>query len=450
MRRWRRRGTRCTTGRWWNEDAQPASAAVSWQQMVAGTMVCELVLTVQLYCGDCLDVLPTLAENSVDTIVTDPPYGLGFMGKDWDRGVPGVPFWVEMLRVVKPGAMLLAFGGTRTFHRLTCAIEDAGWEIRDCVMWLYGSGFPKSHDISKAIDKEAGAEREVTGVDDSRGHYDACERKDGQRFTGTTYNHGKPGGQKKNDITSPATPDAALWDGWGTALKPAWEPIILAMKPCDETFTQNALTWGVAGLWIDGGRIATRLRHNGNGTSSPAGRWPANLILDEESAAMLDEQSGELKSGDLTGQPRTENKIFNSAGATLGHPQYWKGDTGGASRFFYCAKASRAERDKGLERTQKCIGNECYGDGLGNGPDRISQANHHSTVKPLALMRYLIRLTKTPTGGIVLDPFMGSGSTGVAAVLEGRSFIGIDTDPIDVAEARIADAQAEMIQTSFI
>jgi site-specific DNA-methyltransferase (adenine-specific) len=179
---------------------------------------------ITLYCGDCLDVMPQLDEQ-FDTIITDPPYGLEFMGKDWDRGVPGVRFWQAALQVAKPGAMLLAFGGTRTHHRLMCAIEDAGWEIRDVIMWVYGSGFPKSHDISKAIDKAAGAEREVIRECDSTYGMNKTRVEQGYR-----PNEVKPGA-----ITAPATEAAALWDGWGTALKPAWEPIIVAMKPRDTT-----------------------------------------------------------------------------------------------------------------------------------------------------------------------------------------------------------------------
>lgn len=399
---------------------------------------------VTLYLGDCLSVLPTLEENSIPTIITDPPYGLEFMGKDWDHGVPGVRFWKAMLRVAKPGAMLLAFGGTRTHHRLMCAIEDAGWVIRDCLMWLYGSGFPKSHDISKAIDKEAGAEREVIGrySDNSR----KCPKHQNT--------HSKWKGALMVDITAPATPAAQLWDGWGTALKPAWEIIILAMKPIDGTFAQNALEYGVAGLWIDGGRIATKTaiesgrgkrqfrdtgiygRYEGqeNREYQSTGRWPANLILDEEAGRLLDEQSGDRPStGHYTRSLRKPETPRSFLGQPLGDRKrslkgQYAGDNGGASRFFYCAKASRSERT-------------CNGE----------VENGHPTVKPLSLMRYLCKLTKTPTGGVVLDPFMGSGSTGCAAVLEGRSFVGIELEPssFDIARQRIQKAQREMVQAEM-
>lgn len=354
---------------------------------------------VELFCGDCVDVLPGLPANSVDSVITDPPYGLRFMGRDWDRGVPGVAFWSEVLRVAKPGALMLAFGGTRTFHRLTCAIEDAGWEVRDCLMWLYGSGFPKGLNL---------------------------------RGNG--------------------------WDGWGTALKPAWEPILLAMKPLDGTFAGNAQRWGVAGLNVDGARIEVQepgRRHllkslgdlppkntfgnglNGSralGTTSQ-GRWPANVLLDEEAAAALDAQSGKLHSNSGNYGKYAQR---SSKGIT---------DTGGASRFFYVAKASRSERNAGLEgdgNGVQCARPESP-DMSGKFPDhdgRERGANHHPTVKPLALMRYLCRLTMTPAGGVVCDPFMGSGTTGVAAVMEGREFVGIELDAgyFEVARRRIEAA----------
>jgi site-specific DNA-methyltransferase (adenine-specific) len=198
-------------------------------------------MTFIVHHGDCREVMATLDAESVDAIVSDPPYGLSFMGKGWDHGVPGVEFWTEALRVAKPGAHLLAFGGTRTYHRLACAIEDAGWEIRDCVMWVYGSGFPKSHDVSKAIDKAAGAEREVVGV-----HRHAHLNK--YRSQAATY--GTP--TNNTEETAPATDAARQWSGWGTALKPAWEPIIVARKPPVGTVAENVLTHGTGGINVDG------------------------------------------------------------------------------------------------------------------------------------------------------------------------------------------------------
>ena len=246
-----------------------------------------------LHTGNCLEVLKAIPENSIDTCITDPPYELGFMGKKWDSS--GIAFqpetWQAVFRVLKPGAILLAFGGTRTYHRMVCAIEDAGFEIRDTIAWVYGSGFPKSYDISKGIDKQAGAEREVTSSYEREGRSAGIMGKKVQIV---------------RDVTAPSTPEAQLWHGWGTALKPSHEPIVLAMKPIDGTFVNNALTWGVAGLWIDGGRVGTDevadeagsrnphgpsygnkygefkggcRRTKGNGANSPQGRFPANFIL---------------------------------------------------------------------------------------------------------------------------------------------------------------------------
>jgi DNA modification methylase len=390
-----------------------------------------------LHLGDCLDVLATLPEGSVDTIITDPPYGLTFMGKDWDRGVPGVAFWQAALRVAKPGAMLLAFGGTRTHHRLMCAIEDAGWEIRDCLMWLYGSGFPKSHDISKGIDRAAGAEREVIGQGSSGITTGSDKRNFEQGKRARLYD-----AQTTFDITAPATDAARAFNGWGTALKPAWEPIIVAMKPLDGTFAQNAIRYGVAGLNVDGGRVGM-------------GRFPANLILDEDAAGMLDEQSGVSRS--VASSNRNGNNVQGVTGMVAprsidmvrGH-----NDSGGASRFFYVAKASRSERERGLDGMPR-VRNDFQRETSGLNQDRpnregrnpaVPSMNHHPTVKPLALMRYLCTLTATPTGGMVLDPFMGSGTTGIAAIQTGRRFIGVEIDPdyLKIAERRIESARVQL------
>lgn len=403
--------------------------------------------------GDCLDVMRGFDPGLIDSIITDPPYGLSFMGKGWDHGVPGVPYWAEMLRVAKPGAMLLAFGGTRTFHRLTCAIEDAGWEIRDCLMWLYGSGFPKSMDISKAIDKAAGAEREVVGK--SNRHVSGKPEQRTEGLCGSsTFQETVGMGMY---VTAPATDPAKLWDGWGTALKPAWEPIILAMKPLDGTFSANAQTHGVAGLNIDGCRIpttdklggghSTSGQQMGEGWSRPwmsdpqavaanaarsqasvakseeLGRWPANVILDEEAGAALDTQTGVLKSG--SNCIRRKEGYFGAGDSKhgglgqAGDVQKTYGDSGGASRFFYCAKAGKKEK---------------------------GEDNTHPTVKPLAVMEYLCTLTKTPTGGIVLDPFAGSGTTLLAARNTGRPFIGIEkeADYITIINKRLANENTNL------
>lgn len=373
--------------------------------------------------GDCREVMAGMEADSVDAIVTDPPYGLEFMGKEWDRllvkdrdaGYPSCRHahgpneyksgmiaqewhyaWAaEALRVLKPGGHMLAFGGTRTFHRLTCAIEEAGFEIRDCLMWLYGSGFPKSHDVSKAIDKAAGFARHT--YSDHRNGPNTKASSKGDKYSG--------GYKNSEGVAAPATDAARRWEGWGTALKPAWEPIILAHKPFKGTVAANIQEHGTDAINVDGCRIETGDNPNGGAHSKagiprndgwgmqtagageykqPLGRWPANLLLDEAAGVMLDAQSGE-KTG------------------------------GGASRFFYAAKASRAER---------------------NGAT-------HPTVKPLDLMRWLVRLV-TPPGGTVLDPFAGSGTTLIAAIMEGMVPIGIELSEeyIAQAEKRLSEVQA--------
>lgn len=321
--------------------------------------------------GDCLIEMAKMKEHSIDFIVTDPPYGLKFMGKQWDQGVPGSDFWKEALRICKPGSMMAAFGGSRTHHRLMCAIEDAGWEIRDVVMYLYGSGFPKSHN-----------------------HFG--------------------------------------FKGYGTALKPAYEPIIIAMAPLDGTFKQNAEKWGVAGINIDESRIdgtwkkvepnwggrssgimGEKVLHPG-GESHSKGRWPANLLLDSEAAELLDEQTGIQ-----------------------------------ASRFFYTAKASSSERNRGLEGMPLKENSGKWGFGIKEGRSVAHQGgpqqNNHPTVKPLSLMKYLLKLLAPPGDPIVLDLFCGSGSTLVAAKELGIRSIGIEKSEeyCKLARARVAFEQKE-------
>jgi site-specific DNA-methyltransferase (adenine-specific) len=418
-----------------------------------------------IYNGDCLEVLAGLPENSVDTCITDPPYELGFMGKKWDSS--GIAFqpetWQAVYRVLKPGAILLAFGGTRTYHRLACAIEDAGFEIRDTIAWVYGSGFPKSYDISKGIDKQAGAEREVVG------EYISPENTSGGK--GRKFCHGGQPLDGLPKITAPSTPEAQLWDGWGTALKPAHEPIVVAMKPIDGTYVNNALTWGVAGMWIDGGRVDGKPRtthkdgnFTGNSskdaifpmpnirTTEPSGRFPANLIHDgsDEVVELFPQTGGGSYSAPKARKRNnglglgTEDERYGSSEAPDNY-----GDSGSAARFFYCAKASRSERNAGLEgmpEKQRDLGRNVNqpsmngGDGNPYNRGVKEVTNHHPTVKPIELMRYLVRLTKTPTGGVVLDPFTGSGTTGIACVLEGREFIGIEREAeyVEIAEKRIA------------
>lgn len=347
----------------------------------------------KLLLGDCLDKLKELEDNSIDSIVTDPPYGLsaapnsgksskgGFMGKQWDYDVPSVDIWKECLRVLKPGGHLLAFAGSRTYHRMAVRIEDAGFEIRDMISWLYGSGFPKSMDISKQIDKRAGVEREVVGV--TQNTYDGSVRN--------TDNHKSPNENASYDDwglndsphntpqTAPATDEAKKWNGWGTALKPAHEPIVMARKPLSgKSVADNVLEWGTGGINIDESRIPTsedtrrnaKGGENGLGDTSTFkirerfasdmpkhdGRFPANIIFDEEAGKMLDEQSGELTSGFMkAGTPRlmSENPNKNTYGEwkpdTVANDTY--GDSGGASRFFYCPKTSKKERNEGLDGT---------------------------------------------------------------------------------------------------
>lgn len=407
--------------------------------------------TFTLHHGDCLEVLRGLPDNSIDAIVTDPPYGLAFMGKRWDYDVPSVEIWAECLRVLKPGGHLLAFAGTRTQHRMAVRIEDAGFDIRDLIAWVYGSGFPKSLDVSKAIDKRGGASvawfgpwfrkwREANGITQKQvaalfpsktGGLTGCvanwelgfNMPTPEQFNLIRDTFGLPfasveeaerevvaqqrgtmlavaPGQENDrstttiDITAPATDAARQWQGWGTALKPALEPITVARKPLAGTVAENVLAHGTGAINVDGCRVegAPRTTHaegNRQGTSpapmdwgsqtqhttpGASGRWPANLIHDggEEPAELL----------------------------------------GDAARFFYCAKASKA--DRGAE-------------------------NVHPTVKPTDLMRYLCRLV-TPPGGVVLDPFTGSGSTGKAAVLEGFRFVGVEREAeyVEIARARIA------------
>jgi site-specific DNA-methyltransferase (adenine-specific) len=320
-------------------------------------------MTVRILTGDCREHMAAMEAGTIDAIVTDPPYGLEFMGKDWDDGIPGKHFWELALIVAKPGAHLLAFGGTRTHHRLACAIEDAGWEIRDCLMWLYGSGFPKSLDVSKAIDKAAGAEREVVGT--GRGITGNATRNHTGLHSDDKYEW-PSAGDGTFPITAPATDLARQWEGWGTALKPAWEPIIMARKPLTGTVAANVTTHGTGALNVDGCRIGTtdetlqRPERRGFGTTGGwanykqesgmygtpkgIGRWPANVLLDEDAAAMLDAQSGESVSKQADRGKGIDGATFrNPNGETFGIRGH--NDTGGASRFFKVVSQDNVTRD---------------------------------------------------------------------------------------------------------
>lgn len=357
--------------------------------------------------GDCLSVLQlTIPDNSVDAIVTDPPYGLSFMGKKWDYDVPSTELWAECLRVLKPGGHLLAFAGTRTQHRMAVRIEDAGFDIRDMIAWVYGSGFPKSLNLDGAH------------------------------------------------------------EGWGTALKPALEPITLARKPFKGTLVDNVAAHGTGAVNIAGCRIGEDVvgwggggggqnswKENGmQGDGEPrpvVGRWPANLIHDgsDEVVAAFPARAG--AAAPVKGNEPSAASVGNVTGKRARVGGTFHGDTGGAARFFYCAKASAADRNEGCEllpvvQPHEITGRKEGSAGQGNpraGIQTGARANHHPTVKPTALMRYLCRLV-TPPGGVVLDPFMGSGSTGKAALAEGFQFIGIERDAeyMKIAQARTAAA----------
>ncbi len=404
--------------------------------------------------GDCREA----NLQDISAIVTDPPYELGFMGKSWDS--KGVSFqqetWEKLRSFCKSGAPLLSFGGTRTFHRIACAIEDAGFELRDVIMWVYGQGFPKSLDISKAIDKQFGAEREV-GIP-----YIAPDGKERHNTkSGVGYNTEMITGFKTDRTKTIAiTTEAQLWEGYGTALKPAYEPIILAMNPLNGTFANNALKEGVAGLNIDGcrvdyqsdsdkasaipqGRITTKDGHSGVGAvvggtnnfeidrdkweAQMKGRFPANFIHDGSQSVMELFPDTSVGWGRSTkGQANGEGSMFKQGGV---NPNRY--DMGGqsAARFFYCAKASRSERDNGLEELPM-DSNMRVKAPRDNEDDKTSAKyhNNHPTVKPLALMEYLVKLVKMPQYNLVLDPFCGSGTTLLACINLRIPCIGIDSD----------------------
>ena len=540
--------------------------------------------------GNCLETLKTLDTSSVDSIVTDPPYELGFMGKSWDNS--GIAYstelWAECLRVLKPGGHLLAFGGSRTYHRLVVAIEDSGFEIRDQIMWLYGSGFPKSLNVSKAIDKRGGAdiswfggwlkqEREKRGISrkELAQHFPSQQAYGGKPASGNTtgcVGNWETGvsvptneqfnklceildlpfakleeaerevikertmvqgggnalqmrvGERREveaNITAPATPKAQQWEGWGTALKPSHEPIVVARKPLIGTVANNVLTYGTGALNIDGSRVGMTQsdanKSSGNwkpqgykvgeniyelGTKviateqSAQGRWPANVIITHshsceqvgETGETIVTTSGKGFAGSFeggtndnggasqtfstpvwkcvegcptlgfpnttSGKPAGRKNIGNGYHGNFGSIEVTGfGDSGSAARFFYCAKASKSERNAGLEglpergKVFNGQSDEPAGNAEGSVEDKFSTKpaqNFHPTVKPLALMRYLVKLV-TPPNGIVLDPFLGSGTTAVAATLEGFEWIGCEMteEYFPIIEARVEWAQNE-------
>lgn len=398
----------------------------------------------QILEGDCLDVLHEYPDNYFSAVVTDPPYGLSFAG-DWDFGVPGKRFWREFLRVSKPGSFLLAFGSTRTSHRLTCAIEDAGWEVREVIAWTHGQGFPKALDVSKSIDRAAGAVRQTTGPKVYADGHVKNRRGDRQGY-------GKWNGKGVWHGTAPATKHAKAWEGYGTAIKPAWEPIVVAMKPMKGAFAKNAIGFMCGGLNIDACRVPPRgprpvreRRLNGvpgvsytgsqdatlNGSmavgETTAGRWPANIVHDgspEVEAAFA--KSGNRGGGDRRGKGQGQRPGgFFSPGSAVGNGKHcgaMYADEGTPSRFFavcpwseddlqrfhYTSKASKFERDGSL----------------------------HPTVKPLSLMRWLVRLVKQPGDNLILDPFCGAGTTIVAAKIENVPALGIEKEPAYVRDGK--------------
>jgi site-specific DNA-methyltransferase (adenine-specific) len=376
--------------------------------------------------GSNLDVLPFMADNSVDAIVTDPPYELGFMGKSWDStGIAySVELWAECLRVLKPGGHLLAFSGSRTYHRMVVAIEDAGFEIRDMVSWISNKTFPKSHNVALGIDKHFGHTNRGKAIPVAS-KFQAHDVEEKNKLVSNPV-----------DEYQSRSPESEKWVGWGTGLKPTVEPIVMARKPLDGTIAANVLEWGVGGLNIDASRIGTEnitintfdngAKPFGDAVGEPftsrqsVGRWPANVVFDAECAALLDGQDED------------------------------------ASRFFYVARASKSDRNEGLDNLDAIQSGSFNGNAdlqpgrkIGANPHKLNQPrqNFHPTVKPTDLMRYLIKLV-TPAGGVVLDPFTGSGSTGKAALLDGYQFLGIEMtdDYLPIIQGRLDWAEQQTKQ----
>jgi len=451
-----------------------------------------------LYSGNMLEVLDTMNENSIGAIVTDPPYELGFMGKSWDSS--GIAFqketWEKCLRVLKPGGYLLAFGGSRTFHRIACAIEDAGFEIRDTIMYLYGTGFPKSMNIGLAVDKKNGVDSPIVGQREDILKKQAKDIREGHRKILDSFNAGA--NERNNgfvNVTADIKQAQNRYRGWGTQLKPSYEPVIVARKPCEGSCVDNVIKYGVGGINIDecrigyesGGTAASnpllRLKNNyrtpqtskiennsfdyvdertGFSTSkneiNESGRFPSNVILSYD-----DETYDEVCGGFPDSDGCKPHKIYSNTEKYDGYGSITKksgemvgySDSGGsASRYFYCAKASSKDRDEGLDYFEKKTSGELTERKDGSAGisafagSRCPKSNFHPTVKPVDLMQYLVRLV-TPKGETVLDPFMGSGSTGKAVMFENRErdanykFIGVELteEYLPICEARIEYAR---------
>jgi DNA modification methylase len=483
-----------------------------------------------IYHGNNIDVLRTLPDNSIDSCVTDPPYGLKFMNSKWDHDVPSVEFWKEVYRVLKPGGYVLSFGGTRTYHRMVINVEDAGFEVRDQLMWVYGSGFPKSQNISKSIDKKGGnpnlttefakdlkKARESKGLSKTKADEMFCcgtslyswyeGRKNGiqlptsnymrkiadafpelEKYVGLTMEAerevigkyegdmgglgGKRLGRLNGDITIASTEDAKKWEGWGTNLKPAHEPILMARKPFKGSVANNVLLWNTGGINIDDCRVNSEKRtipifsndkkddatlfglhptiqHHREETE--LGRFPANIFFDEEAGKLLDEQSGITSQGHWSKSKTTGFGSFGNGKSIYNGVGKKDNIKSGASRFFYCPKPSKKEREEGLDNEPRIINGRDEGQDNRNVPQKLRNSkrmNTHSTVKPVSLMQYLIRLV-TPKGGITIDPFAGSGTSPKATIREGNfKFIAIEKEKeyFDIAVARCQYEYEQSIQ----
>jgi site-specific DNA-methyltransferase (adenine-specific) len=408
-----------------------------------------------------------LPENSADAFVGDPPYGLGFLGREWDHGVPGPEFWSAALRVAKPGALLLMAGGTRNYHRLACAIEDGGWDVFDMVEWVYGSGKPQSLDVSKAIDKALGAVRAKVRIPGRPRNPKSINGGEGVKGGDRPWMvKARELGYHETDGPVPVTPQAAAWDGCGTALKPAHEPFCFAMKPMEGTYAKNILAFGAGAMQIRDCRVEPTGESRGrDGEASagevyddrgvvgfaatpgprggaPEGRWPANLIHDGSPEALSLFPDAPGQQGATTGdEPSAAVGAQWGKGVRVASCAPRDDATRTAARFFYCAKPTTAEREAGLGEIDAVMRAVLNKGGLCNDPKWAAKSRHndHPTVKPIELMRYLVRLACPQKDGVVVDPFMGSGSTGCACALEGKRFIGFEIDPryVAISKARI-------------
>jgi DNA modification methylase len=346
-------------------------------------------MTIEIFNDDCWEHIKTMSDNSIDAIVTDPPYDIGFMNKGWDKNsiVTKTEFWKECLRVLKPGGYILAFSHSRTAHRQTSAIEDAGFEIRDTVMWLYGQGFPKSHNVGLSIDKKYGGKNRGRAIP-TASSYQASDKEQKNKLIAN-----------KVDAYVAKTEEGKKWQGWGTALKPAYEPVVMARKPLEGTVADNVEKWSTGAINIDACRIAAR--------------FPANVVMDEEAGKILDEQTGIKKASFVRNTTDGARPFGNDGKETnyISEKIEVEEDDKGASRFFYCPKVGKKERGKD---------------------------NVHPTVKPVKLMEYLIKLVSRE-GATVLDPFMGSGSTGIACKNLNRNFVGIEKEKeyFQISQARL-------------